>query len=153
MKFKHYINEKATLVIGAVGVILKAKNTGKILVLQRAQKTMDGGTQTITVSGKVDGDESLKQAAIREIKEETRYTDKLKLKLLDIFKDKNDKPEFKEIFEFYTYIATVPYEFEPRLNWEHRHAFWWNGKDTINGEIHFGTKRLLKKYKRRIFKR
>ena len=152
MRFEQYILEKGYFGNKGVGVILKAERTGRILVLQRAIKTMDGGTQTITISGKVDGKESLKQAAIREIKEETRYTDKLYLRLLDVFKDNNDKPEFNEVFEFYTYIATVPYEFEPRLNWEHRHAFWWNGRDKINGEIHFGTKRLLKKYKKRIFR-
>ena len=140
MKFKNYITEKSYFGDKAVGVILKAKNTGKILVLQRAQKVMDGGTQTITVSGKVDGTESTKQAVYREVMEETQYTGRLKLKLLDVFKDKNDKPEFNDIFEFYTYIATVPYEFKAILNWEHRHAFWWNGKDNINGELHFGTK-------------
>ncbi len=49
-------------------------------------------------------------------------------------------------------MGYVDKEFTPRLNWEHRSAFWWNGKEKIKGKLHSGTTRLLAKYRKRIFR-
>jgi 8-oxo-dGTP pyrophosphatase MutT (NUDIX family) len=142
----------------AVGVIIKSKNTNKILVLKRSKDVFDGNTFTITTSGKVDGDESPIDAAKREIQEELQYKGKfLTFKKIDVFKDKNyyvdddGEKTFGDEFTFYTYFAVVPKEFKPKLNWEHTESFWWGGVRDIKGKMHFGTKSLLKKYKKKIF--
>mgnify|MGYP001143361290 CR=1 FL=1 len=142
----------------AVGVVIKAKDTNKILVLHRSKKVMGGVQHSITASGKIDGDESPVEAAKRQIQEELKYTGKfLSFEQIEVFKDKNDyvnkkgeKP-FGDEFTFYTYFAEVPKEFEPKLNWEHTNYFWWGGKRKIKGKIQSGTKRLLGKFKKKFF--
>ena len=153
IKFKKFIKvenlfEKKYFGSSAVGVIIMAKDTGRILILKRSKDVFDGGTYSIVASGKVDENEKPVHAAKREIQEELDYKGKfLSFKLFDIFKDKNDSEEFDDDFIFYTYFAMIPKEFKPKLNWEHDLCFWWNGKDKIKGKVHFGTKRLLKKIK------
>ena len=152
MKFKNYINEKRYYGNQAVGVIIKSLNTGRILVVKRAFSIWEGGSYSITISGKIDTGETAKEAAYREIEEELKYKGDLNLNLLDVFKDSNNNPHFQNNFTFFTYTGVVKEEFKPKLNWETINYFWWNGKDKINGKLHTGTLRLLKKYKKRLFK-
>ena len=124
----------------AVGLIIKAEDTGNILVLRRSSRVNEPGTYSITISGKIDGGENAMQALLREVEEELKYSGKIdNPKLFYEFKD-ND-------FTFNTYITKVPEEFIPKLNWEHISCFWWNMKKKIKGELHFGTKELLRKKK------
>lgn len=136
----------------AVGTILKSKKTGRILVLQRSKIVMDPNTFSIVISGKIDENESKKQTAMREISEELDYKGKiLSFELIDVFKDKNEMKGFEGTFKFYTFLAIVPKEFKPMLNWEHTKYFWWNGEDKIKGKMHYGSKRLLRKKRKKIF--
>jgi ADP-ribose pyrophosphatase YjhB (NUDIX family) len=138
----------------ACGVVILAQDTGRILTVQRAKKVMNGGTWSVTVSGKIDDGENVIQAAKREMREELKYKGEIiKLSLLDTFQDKNDMEDFEGNFTFYTLKMIVPEEFKPKLNWENRKAFWWDGKGKIKGPLHFGTLRLLKLKYQEIFKR
>lgn len=155
-RFENYINEKTYFGNQAVGVIIKSRETGRILVVKRSKKVFEGGTYSITVSGKVDNGESAETAAYREVSEELRYKGQIYLKILDVFQDFNDSEgfgdQFKGQFTFFTYLGLVGDEFTPRLNWESRSAFWWDGQDKIKGKLHSGTTRLLKRYRRRLFR-
>lgn len=146
--FNEILQERSYWGNNAAGIIIYAKDTGRILCLQRSNRVMEPNTWSITVSGKLDGNESPTEAAIREMHEELNYKGPLsRPEKIDIFTDKDDNGE---TFTFTTYLVQVPKEFTPKLNFEHRKAFWWDGKEKINGEIHFGTKRLLNKLKGKI---
>ena len=151
MKIKDALLEKEYFGNQAVGVIIKSSKTGKILVVQRSPKVMEGGSFSITISGKVDEGENVVQAALREIKEEIQYHKRIDLSVLDVFQDKNEMYGFEGMFTFFTYIGVVKKEFTPVLNWETIKYFWWDGKTPIKGTLHTGTRRLLKKYKNKIF--
>jgi len=143
--FKEILLEKKYWGNNASGLIIYSLDTQKILCLLRSSKVSEPNTWSITVSGKVDGNESSVDAAKREMKEELGYTGITSVpKLFDVYTDIDDEGEN---FVFKTYFIAIPREFKPRLNFEHKRAFWWDGKETIKGELHFGTKKLIKKLK------
>lgn len=135
------------------GAIIQAKDTGRILVVRRSSRVNEPLTYSIVLSGKIDAEEDPYAAAKREVKEETGYTGKiLKSYIIDVFTDENDNEQWSEIFTFTTYKFVVPHEFDPKINWETQSVFWWDGKRDIKGQLHFGTKSLLKKYYNKIFR-
>lgn len=141
--FKEFILERIYWGNEAVGFLVFADDTERLLTLLRSSRVNEPLTWSITVSGKVDQGETPIEAAKRELLEETKYKGKINsIKKFDIFKDESDDGSE---FTFTSYIIHVPKEFIPILNKEHNKAFWWDGKEPIDGKLHFGTKRLLKK--------
>lgn len=137
----------------AAGAIVYAKKDKKFLVLQRQkdtsnpkQKVKEPGTWSIVVSGKVDDtDGNSRNTAKREFKEELKFKGwyTLEDKPFNVFKDGD--------FKFTTYVIIVDTIFKPDLNWEHSDYKWISKLSEIPNPIHFGTKELLSKIKKRWF--
>ena len=143
--FKEILTERTYWGNNASGFIIYAADTKKILCVLRSSRVSEPHTWSITISGKIDGNESPIEAARREMKEELKYSGITSVpKVFDVYEDTDDDGNK---FTFTTYFIAVPHEFTPLLNWEHKKAFWWNGKDIIDGKLHFGTKRIIKKMK------
>ena len=118
----------------AAGCIFVAKDTGRILIAQRGPECEEPYSWG-TWGGKIDGNETPKQAVEREIEEETGVDGHYKLAHLYTYKDGN--------FEYHNYLVIIPFEFQPKLNWEND-----NGQWVEFGEwptpLHFGMEELLK---------
>lgn len=103
--------------IQSVGALIYAKNTNRFLFVLRNGKRFD--SYWGLVGGKVDKNETVGQALVREITEEVNLTvTSEKFISLDTFTSENGK------FVFYTYLLVVDKEFMPTLNDEHRGYCW-----------------------------
>lgn len=99
------------------GTLIYAKNTNRYLFLLRNKQRQQGYWGI--VGGKIDANETVIQALVREITEEIGqdYSDK-KFIPLETFTADNEK------FVYYTFLLTVDEEFVPVLNAEHRGYCW-----------------------------
>ena len=116
------------------GVLLKAKDTGRYLILKRSDWVNEPNTWGL-ISGKTDGNESPIQTAQRELAEETGF----------LINKKDLEPSYvyqNGDFKFYNFIGTVDNEFEPALDWENT-DFVWTELDKLPTPIHFGLKELI----------
>jgi N-acetylmuramoyl-L-alanine amidase len=120
----------------AAGCIFVAKNTGRILIAKRSEQVREGGTWG-TFGGKINAGETPKEAAVREVEEETGFDGEYKMSLLYVFKDKETN------FKYYNYLIVVPFEFTPKLNWESTTTKWTDYGDWPE-PLHFGMEDLLK---------
>ena len=104
------------------GALIYARSSNRYLFLLR-NKSKHSGSWGI-VGGKVDPDETVIQALVREIQEEIGcdYSTK-KFIPLETFTADNEK------FVYYTFVVTVDEEFVPTLNSEHRGYCWVELKD------------------------
>jgi 8-oxo-dGTP pyrophosphatase MutT (NUDIX family) len=103
--------------MNGVGALIYAKDTGRFLFLLRDQTSYSGAWGL--VGGKVDRDETTRQALLREIREEIgQVLDNVKIIPLELFTSINKN------FTFNTYIIIVDREFLPVLNREHRAYTW-----------------------------
>lgn len=116
------------------GVLIVAKDTGRFLIFLRSDSVNDPNTWNL-VGGKVDSGETFKDAAIRELNEETGYRGEYKLKLLHIFRHKD--------FRYYNFLCVVPFEFTPQLNWEHDTSKWVDYGDWPS-PLHFGLTDVIR---------
>ena len=121
---------------GAVGAgcVIVAENTGRICMPKRSKSVMEPGTWG-TWGGAVDPNESPRDAALREVKEEAGYDGELLLSQLHIYKHETG-------FKYYTFLARVREEFTPTLDWEteeHR----WCLLESIPTPLHFGVQALM----------
>lgn len=98
------------------GALLYSKKTGRFLFLLRNKKY--SGSWGL-VGGKVENDESVKSALIREIREEIQI-DITDNKIIPIETFTSDDDNFK----YYTYLIAMEDEFVPTLNEEHRGYCW-----------------------------
>lgn len=98
------------------GVIFLAQDTGRYLIAKRSGEVEEPHTWG-TWGGAIDPGEDPEQAAYREATEETGYTGPVQLKHLWTFKHPSG-------FQYFNYLATVPEEFIPRLNWETESFKW-----------------------------
>lgn len=136
----------------AAGVLPIAKTTGRILIHKRAPQLPNGDTW-VTFGGKPDPNETPKQTARREFREESGYDGPIyKMQSAHLYKRKSG-------FKFYNNLILLPYEFKVKTI----------NKKTIDGEIevadakwvtldelknmkglHFGLKDLLKNSEEQI---
>ncbi len=117
----------------AAGCLFIAKDTGRILIAHRSGQVDEPGTWS-TFGGKLDIEETPKQAIERELEEETGFTGKYKISHLYTFQDKE--------FKYHDYVVIVPFEFNPKLNWENENAEWFDFGDWPD-PMHFGLETLL----------
>ena len=138
----------------AAGVLLICKKTNRVLLFHRSEDVYEPETWGI-ISGKIDYDENPKDAVLRELVEETKFSKKevksIVLKPSYIYK--------KGSFTFYNYLGFVDSEFTPILNWENTDYKWCDIGDYPQ-PLHFGVSLLLKNidlkkelYKKTIKKR
>lgn len=123
-----------------VGILVVAKDTGRILVSLRSKYVNEPGTWGV-LGGKVDNEDNLnlEQEAKRELKEETRYSGKIKIIPAYVFKAPGGG------FEFHNFIGIVPTEFDPVPDWETERFEWLTLKELkILKKRHFGLEALLK---------
>lgn len=122
----------------AAGCIFYAEDTGHYLLAHRSEDVNEPGTWG-TFGGKLDGKETPEQAVHREIREETGYTGPVHLKPLHVYQNGD--------FKYHNYLAVVPHEFEPQLDWESQGYKWvdLNNPEEIPSPLHFGLQELLEK--------
>lgn len=119
----------------AAGVIFISKDTGRILLAHRSERVdYEPGTWG-TWGGKVEVDESPKDAASREVEEETGYDGVAKIHPLYVYKDGS--------FEYHNFLVIVPFEFTPQLNWENQGSKWVEYGEWPS-PLHFGMEELIK---------
>ena len=99
----------------AGGCLFFAQSTGKFLIGYRSGSVLQPHTWG-TFGGAIDKGEQPDAAVLREAEEEVGYHGPVKLIPIFVFK--------KETFRYYNFIAVVPEEFEPRLNWENDDTAW-----------------------------
>jgi 8-oxo-dGTP pyrophosphatase MutT (NUDIX family) len=103
----------------ATGALILAEDTGRILLQHRSMDSAMPGTYG-QFGGSIDGNEEVAQALRREIKEETGYVGAMRLRPLTPFNDPSKG------FTYYNYLAVVPREFKPNINWESEGYAWFH---------------------------
>jgi 8-oxo-dGTP pyrophosphatase MutT (NUDIX family) len=122
----------------AAGCVFLAKSTGRILLSHRSKHVQEPNTWG-TWGGAIDGNELPYTALLREVKEEAGYSGEIKLIHVWTF-------EHSSGFRYFNFLAIVPEEFEPELNWETQGYEWFEfGKWPQN--LHPGLQSLLKQSK------
>jgi ADP-ribose pyrophosphatase YjhB (NUDIX family) len=114
--------------INAVGVMFFSKNTKRVLYMLRKQKEQTWGLP----GGKIEENESLKDALMRECTEEIGFWPRWsKLIPIDCYHSNDNR------FVYHTFFCLVPNEFVPILNDEHI-AYCWSNLDVYPKPLHSG---------------
>lgn len=142
MTFENYTEHNGHTFWGDVGagILPVCIETKRILVGYRSIHVLEPNTYGV-FGGKLDLDEgideTIKEACLRELEEETRYRGEIDLVDAYVFKSGN--------FTYYNFFGIVPNEFEPELDWENEDAIWITLEELINlKKKHFGLEALLK---------
>jgi len=119
------------------GILPICTSTKRILIALRSQDVEEPNSWGIW-GGAIDSKEtSPKNGALREFKEETRYTGSIDL--IDAFVFKQNS------FSYFNFIGLLPEEFEPRLDWENSDYKWVTYEELLNTRNqHFGLTALIK---------
>ena len=105
------------------GCVIITKDSEKFLMMLRSEYVSDPN-HWCWPGGMVDPGETPVEAAIRETWEETGI-DLSKTEIKLIFKNETAAPHFV----FWTFVAVIDKEIEPRLNWETQAHMWCNFDD------------------------
>lgn len=116
------------------GCLFYSTKTERYLIAYRSQYVQEPNTWG-TWGGALDSNESPKIGLTREIKEETGYTGQLTLKFLWTF-------EHESGFKYHNFLAIIPDEFQPRLDWENQ-GFEWVNYGEWPTPLHPGMQMLL----------
>lgn len=117
------------------GAIVMARSTGRVLIGLRSFEVEEPHTWG-TFGGAIPSETGITELVHREIQEETGAENVEELVPLLLFVDEGVG------FRFHNFLAIVPDEFVPRLNWEHDRAEWFDVGDWPE-PMHFGLKALL----------
>jgi len=118
----------------AAGCIFYSLDTNRYLIAHRSNMVQEPGTWG-TWGGAMDNDESPTQAVSREIYEETGYNGKVDLKHIWTFQHSSG-------FKYHNYVAIVPNEFVPTMNWETQ-GYAWVSLNDLPKPIHSGLAKFL----------
>lgn len=101
--------------------------SGHLLLAKRSKRTDHGGSWA-GFGGAREPGETYEQCALRELFEETGYSGPMWLYKLAPHR----------------FLGLVPYEFTPRLNWEHTKAAWFTLTEACGlNPLHWGLQKLL----------
>lgn len=118
------------------GCFCYAKNTGKFLLLFRDSYVEQPHTWGLA-GGAIDPQEDSKNAALRELIEETSINaDPSQLHLIYTFEDKDSG------FKYYNYLCILEEEETPILNWENENYGWFS-LDNLPKPLHFGVEKFI----------
>lgn len=115
------------------GCVFYAEDTGRILLPLRSAYVNEPGTWGVW-GGAIDPGEDARTAVMREVHEEAGYAGAMRLTQAFVFS--------KGTFRYTTFLAVIPREFKPVLNWEtERYA--WVAPDQLPAPLHFGLRAAL----------
>lgn len=130
------------------GCLLLARDTGRIGIAKRSPYVQSPGTLG-TVGGAIDTDKPVERltedeivaAVHKEVDEELGYRGEMRLiKLMTAQIPTRDG----STFYYFNYLAVVPQEFKPRLNWENDALLWMTLEELQQQEgLHRGVRGLL----------
>ena len=115
------------------GVIFRAQDTGRLLVAYRSTFVNEPHTWGVW-GGAFEHGEVPEHAASREAREETGYTGRMSLEQVFVFK--------KDDFTYTTFLAHVPEEFTPHLDWETEGWRWVEPGDWPT-PVHYGLQAAI----------
>lgn len=114
------------------GCLFVAEDTGRVLFSFRSAEVNEPHTWGVW-GGAIDGDENPADAAIREAREELGYQGSMRLEKVYTYQ--------KDGFKYTTYLAFVPTEFTPELDWETEDFAWIDQSFTAwPTPLHYGLK-------------
>ena len=116
------------------GCLFLALDTRKLLIAHRSGDVESPNTWG-TWGGAIDDGESPRDAVYREAQEESGYKGDMNLIPLYVFKHKSG-------FQYHNFLAIIPKEFKPKLDWETQ-GFRWCTLDKLPKPLHPGLKMLL----------
>lgn len=123
----------------AAGVIPVSTRTGRVLLGLRSSEVdheLTWGCFGGAIGRSEDGRrETPQEAAIRELQEETSYHGEIRLSDALVFRDRS--------IEYSNFFGFILNEYDPKLNWEHDDAQWFEYED-IPLTLHPGVKWLLR---------
>jgi len=119
------------------GALIISLSTGRILLPFRSKMVEEPHTWGGTWGGAIDSGEDPKDSAKREVQEESGYSGAVKMIPLNVYEDNKDNE-----FKYFNYMAVVPEEYKPRLNWETEKAEWFE-YDSWPSPMHFGLTFIL----------
>lgn len=120
------------------GVIFRARDTGRYLLALRSSYVLEPNTWSTWGGLAKDERETARETAEREAREETGYAGDLKLKELWTYK--------RGGFSYTNFLAIVPREFKPKLDWETR-GYRWVRPGEWPEPLHPGVRALLRRIK------
>lgn len=116
------------------GLIILCSKTGRLLLPLRSESVEEPHTWG-TWGGAIDANEDPKAAALREVTEEAGVAlHPTLVEELYVFTNGS--------FRYTTFLAVVPNEFKPRLDWETERAEWVE-LTNLPKPLHFGLKAVL----------
>ena len=143
-EIRQYIIEAYYYGKKGAGVLVISQETNRALIAYRSRYVEEPHTWNI-ISGKIDGNEDPKTAALRELREETEYRGTVKF--VDSLKWNAPDADFK----FYNFIGLVDEEFKAHPNWETEQFKWVTYQQLLGlSNKHFGLENLIQKKKSSI---
>lgn len=118
-----------------VGAIIVSEESGKVLTVLRSSKESHPNTWTFA-GGRVDGNESMYDALLRELKEELQLTSIKKTTPLHRYQSRSKD------FIYETYLVLVDSEFIPQLNWENS-GYAWTDIGCLPTPLHPKTRQMI----------
>jgi 8-oxo-dGTP pyrophosphatase MutT (NUDIX family) len=106
--------ERVRRPINAIGILIYARDTNRVLYLLRNSREQNWGIP----GGKIERGETLRDAILRECREEIGVEPGDRLYPLDCYRSNDGK------FVYHTFFSVVESEFVPRLNDEHIAYAW-----------------------------